>query len=113
MTEIKLEKFRKLLFAEKTRLEQDKAWLAGTGPGAEVGELADFDANHPGDTGTEMFEREKDLALNENVESLLAQVNVAMGKLDGGTYGLCDQCGKPIAEARLEALPYATLCIIC
>jgi RNA polymerase-binding protein DksA len=112
MPPLDIEKFRQMLLHEKKRLESDKAWLNG-GLSADSGELADFDINHPGDTGTEMFEREKDLALNENVEDLLEQVNTALVKVENGTYGLCDHCGKPIAEGRLEALPYATFCIVC
>ena len=44
---------------------------------------------------------------------MLEQVNDALRKIDDGTYGLCDRCHKPIAPGRLEALPYATLCIEC
>ena len=43
----------------------------------------------------------------------LDQVNQALARLDAGEYGLCTDCEEPIAEARLKALPYATLCIQC
>ena len=116
MAKVNIEKFRKRILAEKARLEEDRARLnshGGEAMSAQTGEISDFDTNHPGDAGTEMFERSKDEALAENLDSLLAQVHAALAKMDAGTYGLCDRCGRPIGEARLEALPYATFCIEC
>ncbi len=116
MTSAKADKYRKRLLNEKARLERDQSRLmdhGGETMSERMGDISDFDPNHPGDEGTEMFEREKDGALHENLDGLLAQINDALGKLDNGTYGVCDRCGRPIAEARLEALPYATLCIDC
>lgn len=116
MSKIDIEKFRKLILAEKARLEADQARLTyhgGETASERMGEIVDFDTNHPADSGTELFEREKDLALQENLEGMLAQIHDALLKIDEGTYGLCDRCGRPIAEARLEALPYATFCIEC
>lgn len=75
-----------------------------------VGELSMYD-NHPADMGTELFEREKDMALNIHAESKLNKVNAALDRLDKGTYGICEMCGKPIQFERLEIVPYTTLCI--
>lgn len=107
------EKFRKRILAEKERFLADRARLVGEGESesGEVGELTDFDANHPGDAGTETFERGKDMALKENLDGMLSQIDAALARLDAGTYGICESCGKPIPPSRLEALPYATLCI--
>jgi RNA polymerase-binding transcription factor DksA len=111
---VNVEKLRKRILEEKARLEADRAQLHATGGiGADVGELTDFDPNHPGDTGTETFEREKDVALKANIGAMLAQIEAALAKMDAGTYGTCDRCGRAIAPARIEALPYATLCIDC
>ena len=63
------------------------------------------------DAGTATFEREKDLSLVNNLRDLLDKIDKAMAKIDEGTYGLCDRCGKPIEKARLKALPYANLCL--
>jgi RNA polymerase-binding transcription factor len=63
------------------------------------------------DSGTATFEREKDLSLVNNLRDLMDKIDKALAKIDGGTYGLCDRCGKPIEKARLKALPYATLCL--
>jgi len=69
--------------------------------------------NHMADDATEAFEQAKDLALLQNAERLLEQVRDALGRLDDGTYGKCENCGQSIDPARLEALPYVTLCLRC
>jgi DnaK suppressor protein len=63
------------------------------------------------DAGSATFEREKDLSLVNNLRDLMEKIEKAMTKIDEGTYGLCDRCGKPIEKARLKALPYANLCL--
>lgn len=62
---------------------------------------------------TEAMEFEKRLALEKQLSDSLSKVNRAIQKYETGTYGICDQCGKPIEPARLEALPSATLCMSC
>ncbi|MCJ7821623.1 MAG: TraR/DksA family transcriptional regulator, partial [Armatimonadetes bacterium] len=59
------------------------------------------------------FEREKDLAIGESVASMLNKVATALEKIERGTYGVCDACSRPIKKARLNALPFATLCLSC
>ncbi|HXJ64673.1 MAG TPA: TraR/DksA C4-type zinc finger protein [Actinomycetota bacterium] len=73
------------------------------------GEMA-FDDEYA-DAGTATFERERDLSLENNVRDLLQKIEKALLRMDEGTYGLCERCGKPIEKARLKALPYANLCI--
>ena len=75
-----------------------------------VGELSSYD-QHQADMGTETFEREKDLSILEQVEAELADVEHALRRLDEGTYGTCEVCGKAIPEERLEALPATRLCL--
>ena len=62
---------------------------------------------------TESFELEKRLALEKQTRTHLAEVEHALRKFEEGTYGLCDNCGQPIAPDRLEALPQANLCVNC
>jgi DnaK suppressor protein len=62
---------------------------------------------------TETLELEKRLALENRVRQELAKIDHAAHKLEEGTYGLCDMCGKPIDPARLEALPTASTCMTC
>ena len=63
--------------------------------------------------GSMAFELEKELSVAQNAEDLLAKVKYAIGRLDAGEYGVCESCGKPIPMARLDALPYATMCVTC
>jgi DnaK suppressor protein len=62
---------------------------------------------------TESFELERRLTLEKRLLEQLAGVEHALQKFEEGTYGLCDNCGQPIAPARLEALPQANLCLEC
>jgi RNA polymerase-binding transcription factor DksA len=75
-------------------------------------ELSMYD-QHSGDLGSETFEREKDAGLQEMLEVELIQVDEALRKLDQGTYGLCEMCGRKIDDRRLDKLPAAILCITC
>jgi RNA polymerase-binding protein DksA len=63
------------------------------------------------DAGTATFEREKDLSIENNVRDLLQKIDRALKRIEGGTYGICDVCGRPIEKARIKALPYVDLCI--
>ncbi|CAG9622396.1 TraR/DksA C4-type zinc finger protein [Sutcliffiella rhizosphaerae] len=78
-------------------------------PYENVGELSAYD-NHPGDLGTELYEREKDLALNEHAEKEMKDIEHALMAMKHGTYGSCEICGEDISEERLIALPTTTFC---
>lgn len=69
--------------------------------------------NHMADDASEAYEQAKELALHQNAKQLLTQVTVALQRFEQGTYGICERCSKEIDPARLEALPYATLCLHC
>ena len=75
-----------------------------------LGELSGAD-QHQADVGTETFNRERDLSILEQVEAELADVSHALKRLDDGTYGTCEACGKPIGDERLEALPASRFCV--
>jgi RNA polymerase-binding protein DksA len=69
--------------------------------------------NHLADSATATLNREIDYTLEENAEHVLQAINEALVRIDEGTFGTCRRCGKPIAEERLEAIPYANRCIDC
>lgn len=75
-----------------------------------VGELSNYD-NHPADHGTELYERGKDIALNEHAEKHLEDINHALKAIEENNYGTCEVCGEPIPFERLQAIPTATRCI--
>ncbi|MGW6801472.1 TraR/DksA family transcriptional regulator, partial [Streptomyces sp. NPDC055039] len=63
------------------------------------------------DTGTKNITREHEMSLAANAREMLEQTERALQRLDAGTYGLCEICGKPIGKARMQAFPRATLCV--
>ncbi|HWG02177.1 MAG TPA: TraR/DksA C4-type zinc finger protein [Trebonia sp.] len=65
------------------------------------------------DASSKVAQREHDLALTQNTRELLGQTEHALARIDAGTYGVCESCGKPIGKARLQAFPRATLCVAC
>src|ERR671926_314974 len=100
---------RRRLEQERARLEEtragfDEEHLQDQSEDDSLSELSSLD-QHQADIGTETFEREKDLSILEGVEAELDDVEAAMRRLDEGTYGICEACGRPIGEDRLEALP--------
>ena len=66
-----------------------------------------------GEGGTVTVDRERDLALSSQALAAVDEIDHALSKLDNGNYGICENCGRMILKARLEALPYARLCIDC
>jgi RNA polymerase-binding transcription factor DksA len=69
--------------------------------------------NHMADDASEAYEQAKVLALRQNAQNLLGQVNDALDRFEKGTYGTCKICSGEIDPARLKALPYVTVCLRC
>lgn len=106
---------RSRLIEERERLDTLRKDFADDGLTAEseessLGELSSLD-QHQADVGTETFNRERDLSILENIEAELADVEHAIRRLDDGSYGRCEACGKPVDDARLEAMPAARFCV--
>lgn len=108
-----LDHFRQLLQRERERmLHQIRANTDTESESDSLSELSDYD-DHPADVATETFEREKERALRDNARETVGRIDAATHKLEQGTYGVCDICGQEIPAGRLEAAPYATLCVKC
>jgi RNA polymerase-binding protein DksA len=103
------------LLEERQRLEVEISNLSSGGVRGDTFQTDETDAvdQHPADDASELFEREKNLAVRRTLEVSLHEVNDALHKFEQGTYGRCERCGQPIAEKRLRALPGATHCIEC
>ena len=101
----------------RARLEQERASLQSDIEALTAENQAQQDdygvGNHVADDATEVFTRERNLALRNNAQDLLVQVETALQRLETGSYGICARCGKEIAPERLDALPYAIYCITC
>ncbi|HXG76476.1 MAG TPA: TraR/DksA C4-type zinc finger protein [Gaiellaceae bacterium] len=107
-----LERFRLTLERERARLlgaleavNHDRSQVE------EAGDLASGPGDHLADTATDTFIRELDVGLEENAEHLLEEVEAALRRIEEGSFGRCEACGRPIAPERLEAVPYARLCL--
>jgi RNA polymerase-binding protein DksA len=107
--------YRKRLDEEKARLLHAVGFLERENPGSiseELGELAEGGTdNHLGDTATAMYDRELDEGLEEGARETLVEIDAALQRIEDGTYGICEGCGKPIGAERLSAIPWARLCI--
>ena len=76
----------------------------------------DFSVDHMADHGTDNFDQDFSLSLLEGETEVIRDIEDAIDKIDGRSdlpFGLCEECEKPIARARLRALPYARLCVDC
>jgi DnaK suppressor protein len=107
---------QRVLLLEERQSYLDQAELLK----AEADSLA-FE-HEPGDTqfdeeggegGTANIDRELDLALSARALAAIDEIDQALAKIGAGTYGICEQCGQPIPQPRLRALPYAALCVAC
>ena len=111
---IDTQRFRTELLQERERVQAAIANLRESHPGSlgdEVEEISDGSDSHVGDSATATLGREIDYTLGENSEQVLAEINNALKRIEEGTYGTCAACGRDIAPERLEAYPWASLCI--
>ena len=103
-----------LLADERRRTLQRLADLRGDYRGfVEASKDSNADDEHDPEGATIAFERSQIGALVRQVRHHLAEVEAALGRVDAGSYGVCERCGSPIGAARLDALPAARLCISC
>jgi DnaK suppressor protein len=66
-----------------------------------------------GEGDTLAVERERDLTLSAQASAAVEEIDIALAKIEDGTYGICEQCNSVIPKERLRALPYAALCVQC
>lgn len=115
MSTIDTAPYRKQLEEEKARLLSAVGFLERENPGSisdELGEVADGGTdNHLADTATAMYDRELDEGLEEGAKDTLAEIDAALQRIEDGTYGICEVCGKPIGAERLAAIPWTRFCI--
>jgi RNA polymerase-binding protein DksA len=108
-----VERFRTALLEERGRVEDAIDYLKKetTSLEDETEENGAGVDNHLGDQASPTLDRELDYTLEENAEQVLQQIDAALARIEAGTYGVCEVGGEPIPEERLEARPWATLCI--
>jgi RNA polymerase-binding protein DksA len=106
---------RAQLVAKKSEMEQRQTELqedSFDGTQSEITGEVGLDEDFA-DAGTATFERERDLSIRNNIADLIDQMSRAIRRIDDGTYGTCERCGRPIDAPRLKELPHALLCLDC
>src|SRR5262245_14900626 len=116
MTGQKVEAHRQRLRALAYRLTGEMSGLRDSALRGSGGEASGGISNAPlhlADLATDTFEQEVAFGLLQNQQQVLNAIAIALERLDAGTYGLCERCGKAIPEERLKAIIYATRCVAC
>jgi len=113
MSSIDTTRFRDALLAERKRIAAALENLRNENAGNTEEDNDEALDQHLADAATALHDRELDEGLTENEEDLLSAIDAALRRIEDGTYGICTNCGKPIGEERLEALPWTDLCIDC
>jgi RNA polymerase-binding transcription factor DksA len=116
MTKADLDSYRELLVSLRSRLNGDVSHLTDEALRSTGGEASGSLSNaplHMADLGTDNFEQEFTLSLLQNQEQALDEIRDALGRIDNGTFGQCEECHQPIPKARLQALPYTRHCVEC
>jgi RNA polymerase-binding transcription factor DksA len=109
---VKADQARRLLAAERARLEElqraarHMATMSEEQPRIPVPQLD----HSPPEMAVETYEMEKDAAIARRVREDIAEVDAALARVDAGTYGVCEACGRPIDDKRLWAVPAARRC---
>ncbi|MBI3252097.1 MAG: TraR/DksA C4-type zinc finger protein [Candidatus Omnitrophica bacterium] len=108
--------FKELLLKKKDALSKGIEHIAKdalkTSQRDAAGDLSAYSL-HMADMATDNYDREFSLGLADNEQKILNRIDEALEKIDGGTFGLCELCGKKISKVRLKAVPYAELCVPC
>jgi DnaK suppressor protein len=116
MRPLETERFRTALLEERQRIVAAIEYLHAEHPGTindQVEEISAAGDNHLAETATVTLDREIDYTLEANSGQVLTEIDAALKRLEDGTYGTCVRCDGGVGEERLEARPWATLCIEC
>lgn len=116
MTEADINHYRRRLLSLRRRLSGDLSALEDEAMrpigGEAGGNLSDVPV-HMADLAPANYEEDIALDLLENDEQLLKEVDDALARIERGSFGRCENCGREISQERLQALPYARYCIRC
>src|SRR5690349_8206334 len=114
-SDLDVDHFRELLVTQREQIARALVAIhadSSTSLEDATGELNSSSLDdHLGDMASETHDREVEYGLEENADEVVAEIDAALARIEAGTYGPCTACGKPIGKERLEARPWATLCI--
>ena len=111
-----LKEFKELLTRKKAQVAKGIEHIANdtlkTSQRDAAGDLSAYSL-HMADMATDNYDREFALNLADNEQKVIHRIDEAIEKIDAGSFGICEVCGKKIAKARLKVVPYAELCVPC
>jgi RNA polymerase-binding protein DksA len=114
LTASDIEHFKKMLLEKRRDILSDVSEMEGEALKKSrmdaAGDLSSMPI-HMADIGTDNYEQEFALELMDSERKLLHEIDDALGRIEAGTYGICEGRGTPIAKARLEAQPWARYCV--
>lgn len=105
--------FKQLLLAKRSALQVDANHLEEEAVRKSKDDAATLDISNFADLGTDNYEQEFDLSVLEHQGQTLREIDAALERIEQGSFGTCDSCGKPIPKGRLTAMPHARFCIAC
>lgn len=111
-----LDRLRRLLLEERKRVLEELGYIEDNYLGKTQREATGAGSAysmHPADQGTDSIEQEKAYMIGAASGAVLEDIDEALRKIDREAFGLCERCGKEISSERLEAVPYARLCVEC
>ncbi len=104
---------KKRLEEKQAEIQQHMAVLRGDPTPPEDAIQASDGVVEPEEGAVDIEQADLERAIQDNEKTLLVEVQQALARIENGTYGICSNCGQPIPEKRLEAIPWANLCITC
>lgn len=110
-----LKQFRQLLITERSKIVDEIRSIAdetSKSPRDASGDLSAYTV-HMADMAADTYERELSINMVSSEQEVLYQIDDALKRIEEGTFGVCQQCSKPILLSRLKAVPYASMCIAC
>ncbi len=105
-----VERFRRILLDKRSEIAGDVTQLKGQALRSQEDEVS---VDHMADHGTESYEKDQTIGFIEREGESLRAIDLALKKIKDGSFGLCESCGGKIRKVRLNAIPYARLCLDC
>ena len=113
LTKKDVKKFKELLLLKRAALVGDANHLEDEAVRKSKDDAATLDISNFADLGTDNYEQEFDLGMLEYQGQTLREIDEALERIENGTFGICDLCGKAIPKGRLTARPHARACVAC
>ena len=108
-----LERLKEVLLAKRAALVGDANHLEEEAVRKAKDDAATLDISNFADLGSDNYEQEFDLGMLEHQGHTLREIDEALERIEDGSFGICDLCGKPIPKGRLAVMPHARSCVTC